>query len=187
MRRTGKLYSLTLISTSLGIVASVSVSLWNFNTSELHLWLDLTPQGFGISSMITTTLIVSFRAILVNPPETCFLTPPMLVGYDFERGKGGYSRRHGHHLSFPDDWSSTWGHVERGTCSEHPYKTASQAHHSTWGCRGLIHLLSNIPPVHLTLEPYCCRSLNRFATAPQSYRNCQPTSGWPQSTHTLTL
>jgi len=57
MRRTGKLYSLTLVSASFGIVASVSVSLWNFNTSEFHLWLDLIPHGFGISSMITSTLI----------------------------------------------------------------------------------------------------------------------------------
>ena len=69
MRRTGKLYSLTLVSASLGIVASVLVSLWNLNTPELHLWLDLTPQGFGIASMITTTLIVSFRAPRVNPPS----------------------------------------------------------------------------------------------------------------------
>lgn len=61
MRRTGKLYSLTLVSVSLGVVASVSVSLWNSNTSEFHLWLDLIPHGFGIASMITTTLIVSFR------------------------------------------------------------------------------------------------------------------------------
>jgi hypothetical protein len=61
MRRTGKLYTLTLASVSLGIVASVSVSLWKFNTPEFHLWLDLVPQGFGIASMITSTLIVSLR------------------------------------------------------------------------------------------------------------------------------
>jgi len=57
MRRTGKLYILTLVSVFLGIIASVSVSLWNFNTSEFHLWLDLLPHGFGIASMITSTLI----------------------------------------------------------------------------------------------------------------------------------
>ncbi|KAF9649628.1 MFS general substrate transporter [Thelephora ganbajun] len=62
MRRTGKLYSLTLVSVLLGIMACISVSLWNFNTSEFHLWLDLIPQGFGISSMITSTLI----AIIAN-------------------------------------------------------------------------------------------------------------------------
>ena len=61
MRRTGKLYSLTLVSASLSVVACASVSLWNFNTPELHFWLDLIPQGFGVASVITTTLIVSFR------------------------------------------------------------------------------------------------------------------------------
>ena len=74
MRSTGKLYTLTLASTSLGILAGVLVSLWNFNTSEFHLWLDLTPQGFGISSMITTTLIVSFRAPQIIHTGFCSLT-----------------------------------------------------------------------------------------------------------------
>jgi len=57
MRRTGKLYSLTLVSMGLGIVASVSVSLWKSNTPEYHFWVDLIPQGFGIAGVITTTLI----------------------------------------------------------------------------------------------------------------------------------
>jgi len=57
MRRTGKLYSLTVVSLMLAVIASVSVSLWNFDSSEFHLWLDLIPQGFGVASMITTTLI----------------------------------------------------------------------------------------------------------------------------------
>lgn len=75
MRRFGKLYNLTLVSVSLGIVASVSVSLWNFNTSEFHLWLDLVPQGFGIASTITTTLIVSPSCFPVIPVGFSFLTP----------------------------------------------------------------------------------------------------------------
>jgi len=62
MRRTGKLYSLTLVSALLGIISSVSVFLWNFNTSEFHLWVDLIPQGFGTASMTNTALIVSIRA-----------------------------------------------------------------------------------------------------------------------------
>lgn len=74
MRRTGKLYKLTLISVSFGIVASVSVSRWNFNTSEFHLWLDLVPQGFGIASTITTTLIVSPSCFPVIPVGLSFLT-----------------------------------------------------------------------------------------------------------------
>ena len=42
----------------MAISASVLASFWNDNTSALHLWIDLIPQGFGIASFITTTLIV---------------------------------------------------------------------------------------------------------------------------------
>lgn len=59
MRRTSKLYHLTLASTALTIFASILVALWNDNTSKGHLWLDIVPQGFGMASLITTTLIVS--------------------------------------------------------------------------------------------------------------------------------
>jgi len=134
MRRTGKLYSLTLVSVSLGVLASVSVSLWNFNTPEFHLWLDLTPQGFGIASMITTTLIVSFRA-----PGSRFLTPVAVVGHDGKHSQGGYRRCYRYHLSLPDDRSSARGQLERGTSPGHPDQRASEADHRTWGYRGLIH------------------------------------------------
>lgn len=58
MRKTGKLYTLTLASSALTIFASAMVALWNENSAPLHLWLDLFPQGFGMASLITTTLIV---------------------------------------------------------------------------------------------------------------------------------
>jgi hypothetical protein len=66
MRRTGKLYRLTLASTALTIFASILVTLWNDNTSKYHLWLDIVPQGFGMASLITTTLIVSISTSAVN-------------------------------------------------------------------------------------------------------------------------
>jgi len=59
MRRTGKLYTLTLVSSSLTVFASTLVCLWGPDTSAFHLWLDLFPQGFGMASFITSTLIVS--------------------------------------------------------------------------------------------------------------------------------
>lgn len=59
MRRTGKLYTLTLVSSSLTVFASILVCLWGPDTSAFHLWLDLFPQGFGMASFITSTLIVS--------------------------------------------------------------------------------------------------------------------------------
>lgn len=58
MRRTGKLYHLTLVSALLSIIAGILITCWNENSSTLHLWLDLIPQGFGMASLITTTLIV---------------------------------------------------------------------------------------------------------------------------------
>lgn len=59
MRRTGKLYTLTLVSSVLTIFASVMVCFWRDSTSTFHLWIDLVPQGFGMASFITSTLIVS--------------------------------------------------------------------------------------------------------------------------------
>ncbi|KAF9569492.1 vacuolar amino acid permease [Agrocybe pediades] len=57
MRRTGKLYTLTLVSALLSIYAMVSASLWSESSSQFHLWVDLIPQGFGMASFITSTLI----------------------------------------------------------------------------------------------------------------------------------
>ncbi|TFY79402.1 hypothetical protein EWM64_g4611 [Hericium alpestre] len=63
MRRTGRLYNLTLISALLTIGASTLVALWNDRSSEWHLWLDVAPQGFGMASLITTTLIAMIAGV----------------------------------------------------------------------------------------------------------------------------
>jgi len=57
MRKTGKLYTLSLISALLSVSASVLVAAWNENSSPFNLWFDLVPQGFGMASSLTTTLI----------------------------------------------------------------------------------------------------------------------------------
>jgi hypothetical protein len=67
MRRTGKLYTLTLVSSLLTILASVLVVLWNENSSAFHLWGDIIPHGFGMASLITTTLIVCSRFLISLP------------------------------------------------------------------------------------------------------------------------
>jgi hypothetical protein len=59
MRRTGKLYTLTLVSVALSIISSIYIALWDFDTSQFHLWFDVVPSGFGIASFITSMLIVS--------------------------------------------------------------------------------------------------------------------------------
>lgn len=61
MRKTGKLYTLTLVSSGLTVFATIMIALWDENTSGFHLWFDIFPQGLGMASVITTTLIVSFQ------------------------------------------------------------------------------------------------------------------------------
>ncbi|KAF8974403.1 vacuolar amino acid permease [Flammula alnicola] len=63
MRRTGKLYTLTLVSSGMSILASVFASRWNENSSAFHLWFDLVPQGFGMASFITSTLIAMIAGV----------------------------------------------------------------------------------------------------------------------------
>ncbi|KAH9894275.1 MFS general substrate transporter [Cubamyces lactineus] len=63
MRRTGKLYSLTLCSCLLTVVAATLVAFWNENSATWHLWLDVMPQGFGMASVITTTLIAMIASV----------------------------------------------------------------------------------------------------------------------------
>jgi len=63
MRRTGKLYSLTLLSSFMMIIASVFIACWSDHTSTFHFWADLVPHGLGMSSLITTTLIAMIAAV----------------------------------------------------------------------------------------------------------------------------
>ncbi len=67
MRRTGKLYGLTLASAAMTVVAAVLLVMWNENSSWVHLWFDIVPQGLGMASVITTTLIVSFDTSQLHP------------------------------------------------------------------------------------------------------------------------
>ncbi len=82
MRRTGKLYGLTLLSAMCTLYASSMVAMWNDNSSQWHLWSDLIPQGFGMASVITTTLIVGTLLCL---QELSLLTPPRLLFHVFPR------------------------------------------------------------------------------------------------------
>ncbi|EGO01838.1 hypothetical protein SERLA73DRAFT_71001 [Serpula lacrymans var. lacrymans S7.3] len=63
MRRTGKLYMLTLLSTVLTVFAGMLLITWNDQTASWHLWLDVVPQGLGMASLITTTLIAMIASV----------------------------------------------------------------------------------------------------------------------------
>ncbi|KAF9076365.1 major facilitator superfamily domain-containing protein [Rhodocollybia butyracea] len=64
MRRTGKLYTLTLYSGFMCILASIMIIFWKESTSPIHLWIDIVPQGFGMASLITTTLIAMIAGVV---------------------------------------------------------------------------------------------------------------------------
>ncbi|KAH9179954.1 MFS general substrate transporter [Lactarius sanguifluus] len=63
MRRTGKLYTLTLVSAALAVWSSIQIAMWNENSSQWHLWVDIVPQGFGMASVITSTLIAVIACV----------------------------------------------------------------------------------------------------------------------------
>jgi len=63
MRRTGKLYTLTLVSSLMTIMAGILLCFWNDKSSPIHLWIDIVPQGFGMASFITTTLIAMIAGV----------------------------------------------------------------------------------------------------------------------------
>lgn len=102
MRRTGKLYTLTLVSALLSVVANILIMFWNDNTPQWHLWLDIVPQGFGMASVITSTLIVSLTLSLARSLSTsisCSCVYLGNTGYDsgsHQRRPGG---RHWDHVS----------------------------------------------------------------------------------------
>ncbi|KAA1466139.1 vacuolar amino acid permease [Dentipellis sp. KUC8613] len=63
MRRTGRLYHLTLLSALFAVGASLLVTFWGEGSSQWNLWLDIVPQGFGMASLITTTLIAMIAGV----------------------------------------------------------------------------------------------------------------------------
>ncbi|KAG7097144.1 hypothetical protein E1B28_004522 [Marasmius oreades] len=63
MRRTGKLYTLNLFSALSALVATALLVFWNRSTPTFHLWFDIVPQGFGMASVITCTLIAMIAGV----------------------------------------------------------------------------------------------------------------------------
>lgn len=94
MRRTGKLHTLTVISAGLSILANVLISFWNERTGWFHLWFDIVPQAFGMASLITTTLIVSYRYRFRSRKRQWLDADSSILGYDSECEKGRYGGGH---------------------------------------------------------------------------------------------
>nr|GAT53986.1 predicted protein [Mycena chlorophos] len=63
MRRTGKLYALTVAAAASSLFANVLVAFWNGRTAPFHLWADLIPQALGMAAFITSTLIAMIAGV----------------------------------------------------------------------------------------------------------------------------
>ncbi|KAG9103605.1 hypothetical protein FRC06_009615 [Ceratobasidium sp. 370] len=63
MRRTGKLYYLTLASALGMLLSSLLIATWDDNSAEYHLWGDIVFGGLGGSSLITCTLIALIASV----------------------------------------------------------------------------------------------------------------------------
>ena len=90
MRRTGKLYTLTLVSVLMTVVASLLVVQWRDASATWHLWLDIVPQGFGMASLITSTLIVSIYGVF----SARRIANREFAGHDRRRHQRGCGRGH---------------------------------------------------------------------------------------------
>ncbi|KAF7313663.1 hypothetical protein HMN09_00522900 [Mycena chlorophos] len=63
MRKTGKLYALTVAAAASSLFANVLVAFWNGGTAPFHLWADLIPQALGMAAFITSTLIAMIAGV----------------------------------------------------------------------------------------------------------------------------
>jgi len=62
MRHTGKFWWLNVWGAALSIVACALFITWSDVTPSWRLWLDIVPNGFGMCSLITSTLIALIAA-----------------------------------------------------------------------------------------------------------------------------
>ena len=72
------------------VIAASMLVFWNESTAWWHLWFDIVPQGLGMASVITTTLIVSVRTCRAGPRSSLV---GIISGNDSKRCKGRSSRR----------------------------------------------------------------------------------------------
>ncbi|KAG8955270.1 hypothetical protein FRC03_011230 [Tulasnella sp. 419] len=63
MRKTGRYYYLCLGSAVLSVITSVLMIRWNPSSAAWHMWIDILPNGLGISSLITSTLIALIASV----------------------------------------------------------------------------------------------------------------------------
>ncbi|KAF8313424.1 vacuolar amino acid permease [Clavulina sp. PMI_390] len=63
MRATGKYWWLNVGGCASSLFACILLSRWNDNTGTFELWFDIIPSGFGMSSVVTSTLIALISSV----------------------------------------------------------------------------------------------------------------------------
>ncbi|KAG8935126.1 hypothetical protein FRC02_008477, partial [Tulasnella sp. 418] len=63
IRKTGKVHKLSLLSAGFMVTSSLLVTLWNSRTMPLRFWIDIVPNGFGVASLLTSTLVAFTAAV----------------------------------------------------------------------------------------------------------------------------
>jgi hypothetical protein len=63
MRHTGKYYWLTVSMAGSAFLSMIVISTFTTKTPEWVLWLAIVPSGFGISGLVTSTLIALIAVV----------------------------------------------------------------------------------------------------------------------------
>lgn len=62
---------------------------WNENTPQIHLWIDIVPQGFGMARSVLSVLLVDLR-LKTGLVQSSLITTTLIVSDMFtlcyERG-----------------------------------------------------------------------------------------------------
>jgi hypothetical protein len=63
MRATGRYWWMTVLMAALGAASSFAMTRFNPDTPEWFLWIAIVPNGFGVSGLITSTLIALIGSV----------------------------------------------------------------------------------------------------------------------------
>ena len=63
MRRTGKYYWLTMSMGAAALLSMTVIATFTTKTPQWLLWLAIVPSGFGVSGIITSTLIALIACV----------------------------------------------------------------------------------------------------------------------------
>lgn len=63
MRRTGKFYWMAAFMCCMSLAATIHLATWGPDTPSWSLWVSLAPFGFGVSGILTSTLVTLIGSV----------------------------------------------------------------------------------------------------------------------------